>query len=511
MNLRCVMLIAGLCLAVCLCGSGGVEGSSTFDPMVVWNAPPSTQETTINVEMSQLYRRLESVECDMRFAREKLKLYSGPPIAGLKLTAEDWKRDEKAVKDLEQTIERLKREIREKERELEAVEAKPESDMPEEQTGQEDAAEEVADPVDEDETAEEAGEEVEEQKSGVAHISYLYGLVEVRRAGTDEWAPVSLMQELQPGDVVRTKRRSKVEMRFGDRIMVSLQPNSQMEIPTEFKVKEDTLLSKTIENLKLFFGFIYVNGRKLDGELNVQTPRAICGVRGTTFSVDVKQDGTTRVVVLDGTVEVQPRGATSGAAVVTKNMVCLVDPDGKAQVSALSAEEQAREVAIYETAAGQDEQKLVEQFQRVEVGDLTVEQQIAQYQAFLHHPDVDEATDLITQFMRWAESITGAEGRITLLALMQNRRALQEHARGFPEALENVSAAPAAGAAAEDMKRVWVQTLADYIDATRLLDAAAARLDSRAFHRGGELFGQANAAFIGFSAEIGEKMKSVRR
>ncbi|MFA5480574.1 MAG: FecR family protein [Candidatus Muiribacteriota bacterium] len=115
-----------------------------------------------------------------------------------------------------------------------------------------------------------------------AVLSYVYGIVKVKAAGETEWKDAKLNMVLNIGDSIKTARRSKAEINISDKKIISVNPNTVVEIP---EVVENQ--SGILQTLKLFFGFIYVNGKKIDGELNVQTPRAICGVRGTRFTLQV--------------------------------------------------------------------------------------------------------------------------------------------------------------------------------------------------------------------------------
>ncbi|MGM0608460.1 MAG: FecR family protein [Candidatus Muiribacteriota bacterium] len=115
-----------------------------------------------------------------------------------------------------------------------------------------------------------------------AVISYVYGIVKVQRIDSDEWIDAKQKMELNIGDTIKTGRRSKVEINISDKKIVSLSATTKMELP---EVIENQ--SGIIKALRLFFGFIYVNGKEIEDELNVHTPQAVCGIRGTRFTLQV--------------------------------------------------------------------------------------------------------------------------------------------------------------------------------------------------------------------------------
>lgn len=120
----------------------------------------------------------------------------------------------------------------------------------------------------------------------VGEVTYVYGIVEVKKEGLDEWIEARQGDQLMPGDLVRTGRNSKLEIdhKRAQKI-IGVSSNSELMFTEELN-EEDKLW----DVLRFFFGFMYINGKEIDGELNVHTPRAVCGVRGTVYSVEVKDD-----------------------------------------------------------------------------------------------------------------------------------------------------------------------------------------------------------------------------
>ncbi|ADQ14005.1 FecR domain-containing protein [Halanaerobium hydrogeniformans] len=130
-------------------------------------------------------------------------------------------------------------------------------------------------------------------------ISYVYGIVEIKKLGSDEWVNAKQQDQLIPGDRIRTGRASHVEIVHEKaQKIISLNPNSDVEFKEELKAR-----SKWSEALRMFFGFIYINGKETEGELNVHTPKAICGSRGTIYSIEVDDEqGVETFSVYQGTI-----------------------------------------------------------------------------------------------------------------------------------------------------------------------------------------------------------------
>ena len=70
----------------------------------------------------------------------------------------------------------------------------------------------------------------------------------------------------------------------------------------------------------------YVSGAIPSAEQVVETPAAILGLRGTTFDAFVDADGTTRVEVIEGAVEVESK-ATGGSVTVSAGRGVTVSPE----------------------------------------------------------------------------------------------------------------------------------------------------------------------------------------
>lgn len=106
------------------------------------------------------------------------------------------------------------------------------------------------------------------------------------------------------GDVLETKRRTRLEVKLADGSVIRLGPSSRA-------VVQAATFGKTVEErrvaAKLLVGKVWANVAKAVGgeqRFEVQTENAVAGVRGTTFRVDAATDASVVVKVYSGTVAV---------------------------------------------------------------------------------------------------------------------------------------------------------------------------------------------------------------
>lgn len=115
---------------------------------------------------------------------------------------------------------------------------------------------------------------------------------------------------------VKTYPSSEVELVYDDGIMVFLSENSSFTIRKVQKIKQASwILDILTLNLyadekgnESWFDYLYGKAmffvKKLDKSYNVKTPTAVCGVRGTNFSI-VADENISEVGLFKGIVEVE--------------------------------------------------------------------------------------------------------------------------------------------------------------------------------------------------------------
>ena len=121
------------------------------------------------------------------------------------------------------------------------------------------------------------------------------GKIELSRKGTATWSPSKTNEVLLPGDRFRTAESSRAVLRWSDLTLVRVGENTVLQIP------EPTPQRPIINLLK---GVLYLFHRDKPGLFPVGTPTMSAVIRGTEFSLEVADDGTSLLVLLDGQVDV---------------------------------------------------------------------------------------------------------------------------------------------------------------------------------------------------------------
>ena len=133
-------------------------------------------------------------------------------------------------------------------------------------------------------------------------VTFLAGEATRSAAGKAEKLQVGSL--VYAGDVLETRRRTRLEVKLADQSVVRLGPVSRA-------VLERAVFGKSVEDrevsARLAVGRIWANVAKAVGgeaRFEVQTENAVAGVRGTTFRVDAAKDRSVVVKVYSGTVAV---------------------------------------------------------------------------------------------------------------------------------------------------------------------------------------------------------------
>jgi Tfp pilus assembly protein FimT len=132
-------------------------------------------------------------------------------------------------------------------------------------------------------------------------FSDVTGSVAIRHKGTVKWIPAEVDMPVYYGDTVRSGSDGQGQIVFTDESLLKINPNSRLAINTIISPVEKK------NSVLLFFGRIWSKvSRKAfkRKSFEVQTPTAVCGVRGTDFTTAAYEDGTMLVQVVSGRVQV---------------------------------------------------------------------------------------------------------------------------------------------------------------------------------------------------------------
>ena len=162
------------------------------------------------------------------------------------------------------------------------------------------------------------------QAAGAASIDFAAGRVTAISASGER--PLTKGAEIGNGDTIRTADGSRAQVRFSDGALVSLQPRSEFRIDNyEFSGKEDGqekgFFSLLKGGLRTITGFI---GRTHRNNYKVSTAVATIGIRGTEYTVQVEEDGTTQVHTGEGLIEIS---GTAGSLLLASGESGIVRPD----------------------------------------------------------------------------------------------------------------------------------------------------------------------------------------
>ncbi len=130
-----------------------------------------------------------------------------------------------------------------------------------------------------------------------AQILTLQGSGEQRTGVEPHWQPARIAQALAAGDFVRTREASRMALLFADQTQVRLHQN------TVLQVKGVATAAQPLTTMLLEIGRAWAQTRRVpDSRLELQTPAATAGIRGTDWDVEVEPGGRTLLTVLSGTV-----------------------------------------------------------------------------------------------------------------------------------------------------------------------------------------------------------------
>ena len=144
-------------------------------------------------------------------------------------------------------------------------------------------------------------EKIEKGESIV--VSLVVGDVQVKKMGASGWRVINVADTLQMGDYIKTGSDSYCELQMVNRGLFRIEGSSQLYL-ANLVSKDDKVDSR----MRLDKGTVALKPKKLkQGEnFEVETSTAVAAVRGTRFSVNVSENGDTKVAVNEGQVSVRP-------------------------------------------------------------------------------------------------------------------------------------------------------------------------------------------------------------
>jgi hypothetical protein len=139
------------------------------------------------------------------------------------------------------------------------------------------------------------------EESALGQVKKVIGLMEIQRAKQTTWLAGQRDTEVFFGDTITTGDESEGLIKLIDESIIRVHANSKIVLNTMISPVEKK------HSVLLFFGKLWnkISKKALRKKVfEVQTPTAVCGVRGTDFEIASYEDGTMLVRVNSGEVEV---------------------------------------------------------------------------------------------------------------------------------------------------------------------------------------------------------------
>lgn len=139
------------------------------------------------------------------------------------------------------------------------------------------------------------------ETSALGQVIQVTGLMEIQRAKQTTWLAAQRDTDVYSGDTITTGDDSRGTIKLVDDSIIRVHANSKIVLNTMISPVEKK------HSVLLFFGKLWnrVGKEALRKKVfEVQTPTAVCGVRGTDFETASYEDGTMLVRVNSGEVEV---------------------------------------------------------------------------------------------------------------------------------------------------------------------------------------------------------------
>ena len=110
------------------------------------------------------------------------------------------------------------------------------------------------------------------QSEIVGKVSFVMGKAMIKKAGTDKWVSLKINTKVTKNDVIKTPAKASVKIKFRNKKIAKVKPNSTVKIASLMKRKV-----KVTGSLKS----IFEKTKKSTGKLGVT---AVAGVRGADVS-----------------------------------------------------------------------------------------------------------------------------------------------------------------------------------------------------------------------------------
>lgn len=159
--------------------------------------------------------------------------------------------------------------------------------------------------------------------------------VDFRKSGTDSWNTAKTGGILASGDEVKTGSKSLALIKFLDNSLLRVRENSSVRIYAD--KRQDRSLSKNtyIERGRVNFEI----SKQKNDEFRFTTPTIVASIRGTRGSFNVMDDGTSLLLVDEGSIEVTSTVGEKQKELIGAGRYALVQRNGSFQTGEQSEEQ----------------------------------------------------------------------------------------------------------------------------------------------------------------------------
>ncbi len=163
------------------------------------------------------------------------------------------------------------------------------------------------------------------KKVDFGFISFYYGDIKIILSGKKTKPKLKMI--LKSGDKVYTREKARIDIQLHNFGVIRINQNSKVDIK-----KIITEVNESIKvGLKNGQILCKISKLKKTQDLNVETPTAVVGVRGTTFLVDAnKKEKKSEVAVTSGKVDVENKKAPGKKVTVKANQTAKISTKDKA-------------------------------------------------------------------------------------------------------------------------------------------------------------------------------------
>jgi hypothetical protein len=163
-------------------------------------------------------------------------------------------------------------------------------------------------------------------------LSAAEGDVSVMKTGTDSWMEAEVGMFLKVGDIVKTGDDSSAEITFFDGSTIELEAGTEIEIISLDISGDSGSVTITLEQT---IGSIIFRVTKIvdpASRYEVETPTGVVAVRGSGVQIYVAEDGTTRVLNLEGDIWAVGEGVELQ---IPEGQECIIRPGEQPELAYL--------------------------------------------------------------------------------------------------------------------------------------------------------------------------------